>query len=282
MSSELIKVVRDWGVVGGALLVVGPIAGAFADSLRTVSGLEQATPLTAGSTINGVLVGLVVMAIAVGYGMLVGRIAHVRLGLICAGLVLTWPAWQFGRVAALVRDAGDLSPVADFIVEGALFGALAIGGALLILRFGRAVLPEAEPQSSAPRDWVLAAVGCAAAAALGAWLIAQSPLQGQVYAAAVAAGVAGGAAGRSLANHAPMLPILVGGCLLAVIGPLVAQFGVSGDPLARLFAGDWPGLGLLTPFDWLAGIFVGVPLGEMWANSMLDRQSGAAGAPTPA
>jgi hypothetical protein len=271
MSSELIKTTRDWGVVGGALLVVGPLAGGLADTLRTDSGLDGATPLTSSSPVLGVLIGLAVVAIAGAYGVMVGRIAHVRMGLICTGLVLMWPAWQFGRVSALIRDAGDLSPMSNFALEGAVFAIACTVASLLVLKLGRPVLPSAEPDSSKPLDWALACVATAVAGALGAWLIAQSPLQGQVFAAAVAAGVAGGAAGRSVAVRAPMLPILIGGFLLALVGPLVAQFTVS-DPLTTLYAGDWPGLGLLTPFDWLAGVLVGAPLGEMWANSMVDRQ----------
>lgn len=269
----MIKTVRDWGIVGGALLVVGPIAGSIAATLHTESGLDQASPFTCSSLVPGVLVGVVVIAMAIGYGIVAGRIAHARLGVVGAGLVLTWPAWQFGRVADLVRDAGDLSPVRSFAIEGFVFGLACLVGVAIALRLSRPVLPTTESESGSPKDMVLATGAGVVGAALGAWLIAQSSLQGQVYAAAVAAGIACGAAGRSVANRAPMLPILAGGLLLAVIGPLTAQFGVSGDPLARLYAGDWPGLALLTPFDWFAGILVGAPLGEMWANSMIDRQA---------
>ncbi|MFI4855354.1 MAG: hypothetical protein ACIAQF_10315 [Phycisphaerales bacterium JB065] len=273
MSSELIKTVRDWGIIGGALLVVGPIAGSIAGSLQTESGLDQASPLTSSSPVSGVLVGMIVIAIAIGYGVIAGRIAHARLGIVGAGLVLTWPAWQFGRVADLVRDAGGLAPIRGFMLEGVIFGVACFAGVAFVLRFSRPVMPTESPESGSAKDMVFATGASVIGAALGAWLIAQSSLQGQVYAAAVAAGIVGGAAGRSVANRAPMLPILAGGLLLAVIGPLTARFGVSVDPLGRLYAGDWPGLALLTPFDWFAGILVGAPLGEMWANSMIDRQS---------
>lgn len=281
MSSELIKTARDWGVVSGALLLVGPLAGGLADQLRTESGLDGATPLTASRPFVGIVIGLAVVALAGVYGVVVGRIAHVRLGLVCTGLVLAWPAWQFGRVSDLIRDAGDLSPVSSFAFEGTLFAIACTLACLFVLKLGRPVLPSAEPDSTKPVDWALACGAAAIAGALGAWLIAQSPLQGQVFAAAVAAGIAGGAAGRSVAVRAPILPILIGGFLLAVVGPLVARFTVS-DPLATLYAGEWPGLGLLTPFDWLAGVLVGAPLGEMWANSMVDRQTDAKPAARPA
>lgn len=285
MSSELIKISRDWSAVAGALLLAGPIAGSFADRLRTPTGLEDASPLTASSTGAGLLVGVLVVVVAVGYGLIVGRVAHARLALICTGLVLTWPAWRFGKVADLVRDAGDMSVVSKMILEGAIFGSIAVAGCLLVIRLSRSVEADAidgEPlkvtapkPESKPTDWALCAAATAIAGALAAWLLAQSPLQGQVYAAAVAAGVAGGAVGRSVASRAPMLAILIGGLSLAAIGPLAAQFLLSGDALTRLYAGEWPGLGLLTPFDWIAGVLVGAPLGEMWAHSMVDRQTGA-------
>lgn len=283
MSSELIKLTRDWAVVAAALLVAGPIAGAVADGLRTSSGLESASPLTASSPVTGVLVGLVVVAIAIAYGVAVGRFVHLRLGLICAGLVLTWPAWRFGTVAALIRDAGDASPISGLVMEGAIFAAVLSVGCLAIVRWARPVEDDvlqdqplkkvATTEPARPADWAIGGAAAALAGAAAAWLIAQSPLQGQVYAAAVAAGVAGGAVGRSVAGRAPILAILIGGLCLAVVGPLVSQMALSGDALTRLYAGQWPGLGLITPFDWLAGVLVGAPLGEMWARSMVDRQT---------
>lgn len=282
MSSELIKTIRDWGIVGGALLVVGPIAGRLADSLHTRSGLEDATPLTSSAPLSGVLIGIAVIVLAMAYGLMAGRIAHVRLGILSAGLVLTWPAWQFGRAADLIRDSGGLGPVTSFAIEGAVFGVLCLLGVVGLIRLSRPVTPMHEPESAAPKDMLFAIVAGAIGAALGAWLIAQSSLQGQVYAAAITAGVVGGAAARSVSSRAPMLSIIAGCMLLAVIGPMTALFGNSGDPLARLYAGEWPGLALLTPFDWFAGILIGVPLGEMWANSMIDRQSSPVPAPRTA
>ncbi len=292
MSSELIKLTRDWTAVAGGVLVVGPIAGSIAGRLETHSGLEQASPFTASSTVAGLVVGIVVLAIALGYGILVGRIANARLGLICSGLVLTWAAWRFGTVAALVRDAGDASPVTRMAIEGGVFGALLAAGCAVLLLLSRPVnedrllteplkKPVAAEQAS-PMDWAIAAAAVCLAGLFAAWLLARSPLQGQVFASAVGAGVIGAAVGRSVSLRAPMLAILVGGFCLALVGPVVAGYGITGDALARLYAGDWPGLGLISPFDWLAGVLVGAPLGEMWAHSMVDRQTAPTPKPKPA
>jgi len=143
MSSELIKLTRDWSVVAGAVLIVGPIAGAIADRLHSPSGLASASPLTSSSAVMGVLVGVAVVAIALAYGLLVGRLVHLRLGLICAGLVLTWAAWRFGTVAALLRDAGDGSPVSSLIVEGLIFASILTVGCMLLLRWSRPVEEDA-------------------------------------------------------------------------------------------------------------------------------------------
>ena len=291
MSSELIKLTRDWSVVAGALLVVGPIAGAIADRLISPSGLESASPLTSSGTLGGVMVGVAAVAIAIGYGLLVGRLVHVRLGLICAGLVLTWPAWRFGTVAALLRDAGDGSPVSRLLIEGVLFASILSVACISIIRWSRPVEQDAlqeEPlkrnipaEPARPTDWAIGAGSTVLAGAVVAWIVAQSPVQGQVYAAAVGAGVAGGAVGRSIAGRAPLLALLIGGFCLAVVGPLTSQLGVSGDVMARLYSGEWPGIGLISPFDWLAGVLAGVPLGEMWARSMVDRQAEPAARPRP-
>lgn len=291
MSSELIKLTRDWSVVAGALLVAGPIAGAIADRLHSPTGLESASPLTSSGAVMGVLVGVAVVAIALGYGLLIGRLVHLRLGLICAGLVLTWPAWRFGTVAELLRDAGDGSPVSGLLIEGVLFAAMLSVGCAALVRWSRPVEQDAlqeQPlkksipsEPSRPVDWAIGVGATMLAGLVAAWLLAQSPLQGQVYAAAVGAGVAGGAVGRSVAGRAPLLALLIGGFCLAVAGPIASQVGVSGDAMARLYAGQWPGIGLISPFDWLAGALVGVPLGEMWARSMVDRQVEPTARPRP-
>jgi len=292
MSSELIKLTRDWTAVAGAVLVVGPIAGSVAGQLQTHTGLEDASPFTASSTVSGIVVGILVLAIALGYGIAVGRIAHARLGLICTGLVLTWAAWRFGTVAALIRDAGDASPVTRLAIEGGVFGALLAAGCAVLLLLSRSVSQDrlqTEPlknpvavDQSTPMDWAIAAVAVCLAGLFAAWLLARSPLQGQVFASAVGAGVIGAAVGRSVSLRAPMLPILIGGFSLALVGQLVAGYGVSGDALVRLYAEEWPGLGLISPFDWLAGVLVGAPLGEMWAHSMVDRQTAPTPKPKPA
>jgi len=272
MSAELVKIVRDWGVVAGALLVAGPVAGAVASRLRTPSGLDDATPLTAASSIEGIVVGVAVLLIAVGYGAAVGRLVHLRMGLICTGLALTMSAWQFGGTEPLVRDAGGAGVLGRLAVEGAIFGALAIVACVGLVRFSKPIPQQSPSDSPKPLDWALGAIVCLVAGGLAAWLLARSPMQGQVYAAAVAAGVAGGAAGRSVAFRAPMLALLAGGLALAFVGPMVATMRVAPDALGMLYAGDWPAIGYITPFDWLAGVLIGAPLGEMWAHSMVDRQ----------
>jgi hypothetical protein len=292
MSSELIKLTRDWTAVAGAVLVVGPIAGSIAGRLQTETGLQDASPFTASSTVSGIVVGTLVLVIALCYGILVGRIAHARLGLICSGLVLTWAAWRFGTFAALIRDAGDASPVSRLAIEGGLFGALLAAGCAVLLLLSRSVsqdrlqtepLKKPVPAAQArAQDWAISAAAVCLAGLFAAWLLARSPLQGQVFASAVGAGVVGAAVGRSVSMRAPMLAILIGGFSLALIGPLVGVYGVSGDALTRLYADQWPGLGLISPFDWLAGVLVGAPLGEMWAHSMVDRQTAPTPKPKPA
>lgn len=272
MSAELAKIIRDWSVVAGAVFVAAPLASSLARRLRTPSGLADASPLTSEGFGAGLLVGVLVLVIAIGYGIFVGRIAHVRLALICTGLALTMPAWRFGTVHDLVRDSGGSDVLSKLAVEGAIFGALAVLGCVLMLRLSKPV-PEATTfESPRVQDWLIAPISALVCGAGAAWLVARSPLQGQAFAAAVAAGVAGGAIARSASFRAPMISILAGGLGLACLGPVVAGTRIGPDALSALHAGIWPALGYITPFDWIAGVLIGAPLGEMWAHSMVDRQ----------
>lgn len=102
------------------------------------------------------------------------------------------------------------------------------------------------------------------------WAVATEALKGQVLAAAILAAVLGSAAGRSWANKAPLIVFFAAIALLATVSPAAATLWHSGEPaLVRAsLAGTLFPPARLVPLDWIAGAFIGIPLGLSLAGSI--------------
>ena len=81
---------------------------------------------------------------------------------------------------------------------------------------------------------------------------------------------------RVLAHRSAGWATVLGVCLCGVAGPLLAS---TVDP-ERLLSGMYSGsisselvsLARIAPLDWLAGVFMGVPVGMSWAGSMVEKR----------
>jgi hypothetical protein len=63
--------------------------------------------------------------------------------------------------------------------------------------------------------------------------------------------------------------------ILGVAGPVVAAVlpGGNGGVVRASYAGTLFPLGLSMPLDWLAGAFLGIPMGLSWAGSMTEMKA---------
>lgn len=275
------------------MLVVGPIAGWLTSSLRAPDGGHAATLLVSTSTIGGLLAGVGVIALATGLGVVTSKIIGVHDGFFSAGLVLAWGTWSTGTIDQIVRahpqdwaaggaGAGARTSIFTTLAfEGAVLLPLAFAAAWLIVKVGRSPKPETghqpEPKGLGDAMTGAGAVGLLVAIAAGGgvvYLVAQESTKGQTFAAAVLAGVAAAGLGRVFAFRTHAAVFVAALAVLAIASPLsaLAMHGSGAKSMMAAQAGRLFSLARPLPLDWIAGAFVGVPLGLAWASSAVESQ----------
>ncbi len=285
-----------WSFTLGALFVVGPLAARLTASLHARDGSIHTSLLVTASPAVGLLVTLLTLALAALLAIPAGRIFGPRFALRIAAFCLAWASWTTGTVDEIIRSLHGDSPVATLAFEGALVGTLGLGLFLLVLRFskiqdhgpdGRDL--RAGPDSPANLFRALASpagMGTLAAslvgAALLAWVFAIEPLKGQAVFGAFMAGIGAGAAGHLAAmalgaderHEFSFLPFLAP-AILGILGPLSMSIMLENATTLReaAYAGRLFPLGHILPLDWLAGSFLGVPIGLAWVKSMSEDET---------
>lgn len=268
-----------------ALFGAGPIAGYLTASLRTPDAGSGASLLVSASPSQGIIAGLVSMALALVIGVIGARFVGRRAGLFSAGLVLAWAAINTGRVDTIIGRSGSGGALNTIALEGVLVGLVGVAVAIVIFMVperapsaapspGQAQLPP-EPTKLLDPSAPVAIAAAIAASGVACWLIAQSTMKGQTFAAATIAGIFAAAAGRMASQRVSPAIFVAGIAILACAAPATAVFVHSGADGAfkaaisgRLFALARP-----LPLDWLAGAFLGIPVGLSWAGSMLDKHA---------
>ena len=270
-----------------ALFAIGPVAGMLTGALRGHDGSGEASLLVCSAPMSGVLALFAVMGLAVLMGVIAARVISQRTGLFSAGLVLAWAAWGTGRVDLILTQPHKEGALTMLAIEGLLVGVLGVIGAAIILRVPtmHSALPEVrDPEhrhhhpAPEPTEYfdstVPAAIGVAVAAAgVMVWLFAQETQKGQTFAASAIAGIAGAAGARVVAPRVSAVWVFAAVGILAAVSPLIASFvhAGTGQLVHAALAGKLFVLARVLPLDWVAGAFVGAPIGLVWAGSMVDR-----------
>lgn len=295
-----------------ALFVLGPIAGHLVGALHAPDGSRQATLLVGNSLPAGLAAGVVTLAFALAAGVFASRLNGCRSGMNAAGIVVAWAASQTATIDAVLRRAQSPAPLTMLAVEGVVFGLLAapVAGVIWHAGLGRGMhnaahpLPDGSPGLTAyamggPRRGRLlradheslsgailrsvlrasglGAIGATVAAGvLICHLVCQDTLKGQAIFGAALTGIVavpvGRLAGESLKEQPPMVAFMIGFALLGLVGPLAARFLQGGSLIEDLYAGKLIGVASPVTLDWLAGAFIGLPIGEAWFCSMFQPQ----------
>ncbi|TVS07130.1 MAG: hypothetical protein EA423_04680 [Phycisphaerales bacterium] len=279
--------IARWSWLAIAILIIGPAAGVLTASLTRADGGADATFLVTGSIPAGLLAAIGCAVLALVAGVPAARLFGPRTGLSSAGFVLAWAAWRSGRVDHLLRASDSPAPMTTLAIEGAVFGLLAIltAGVIVALALPRnqhereqylfedgrfPLLKLVSPPA------LLATIVTAVIALVVAWTIAVNAMKGQTVMAAIFAGIFGAAAGRlagaMIKDEIPPLSYFFGFLIAAVAAPLIATASHGPELLAAADASTLFAAARLTPADWFAGAFLGVPIGMAWVHSMMDRQ----------
>ena len=278
------KLVLQWILAAVAALIVGPVAGWLVALNGGVDGSPHATMLTGTSTAMGVLGHLGALALAAGMGVVSARLTTGRYGLFAAGVVLAWAAARSGQVEAILAVRTETGVLTSLAVEGLVLAAAAGVLAHVICRDREDEIPaQREPIVSSETG--LAAAAALVAGGVGAWIASQDDTKGQTIAAAAVAGMAGATLARVLAHRGLAAGVMLGVCLLAAAGPMLGARAGAGALLEGMYSGQVRGslaaMARVAPLDWLAGAFIGVPIGMTWAASMVEKKQAEAAAGTP-
>lgn len=272
-----------WLLFFGGLLVVGPMAWLCTSRSVAFDAVTPATPILSGSgPVAGLLLGVLALGLAGGYGAAVAWVTTARWGLFNAGVVAVWAAAGTGRIDELIRvhnPGTGMAPLGALAVEGAVLGMVTVGLGLglHLIALRRRQLPTIadrrleHPARDAGQFALIAGVGLIVAGVVSLVVI-QNTLKGQTIAAGALAGLLAATLGTFIGDRwgRAALPSIVGLALVAFLAPLVAMFVERGGTAlirsangVQLFA---PARAL--PLDWIAGSLLGIPLGLAWGQSL--------------
>lgn len=272
-----------WTFLLVVLFGLGPVvSGMLLGGLRDVQGGHAASLLASVSPFSGLIRGLLLMAIAAGVGVAGAVVFHRDAGILATGLMFVWGAWHLGTTEEILRVAGGGGPFKVLALENGIVTAAGMAIAFALQALGKKDHAEGTLLASREESTKLwPAVGAIAAAAVIAggvagWVVAAVPLKGQAVFAAICVGIAAGGAGQVVGTLFAARPsigtVLIGIMILATIAPIAASVLAGTRALADAEAGRLFMLARPISLDWLAGAFLGVPIGLGWAASMLDRQ----------
>lgn len=283
----MVQLILKWIVVLAALFAAGPLAASLVSPLTLADGGHAASLFTDGSFAQGLLAGVLVLALATVVGIVSGVLVSRDMGLTTAGLVIAWAAWRFSTVDRAVSRVGGQGMLTVLAIEGLAMGIAGVAVAMAIGAISRERHPrmniigtithEEEPGEQVS-ILVLVYSGLLGMIVGGfcVWIVAVEALKGQCVMAAVTGGLACGSAAQLYASTkrvrlgilAPMLAMTI----LAGASPIVTSSIHGKSVVMDAMAGRLFPLGKLGPFDWLAGALLGVPIGLAWANSMIEKE----------
>lgn len=258
----------------------------FLTSSRGAAGplmLASQSPLMALAV---VVACLLICAVVAG---VVGRFSNAAVGLFVVGIGLYVMDGRLSTIAEPVFGvtgvgigAGDPHVGGQAVliragIETLLLTMACLAAVLLVFRIA-GPLTDVEPNEAGERPHWLTSVDALRAAACGIiilpvlWLIAQSPMKGQMIAAAFLGSMLAGMIGRLVSPHVqPMLlfvaPMIFGG-VAQIVGAMVFKPPLD---VAYVTQSLWK-FSLVMPLDLAAGSLAGVAVGYGWARSFLHHE----------
>ncbi|MFM9958836.1 MAG: hypothetical protein ACKVZJ_12240 [Phycisphaerales bacterium] len=267
------QTVIRWSIVAGAALVVGPIAGRLTGMLRAPDGGPDATAFLTSTPILGVVVTLAAILLAWAYALFATKFLNFKWGMLCAGLIVAWAAWNAGRADAVIRRVQSPSALWALAIEGLVWGLVGVVASFFITRASDRRAAGVDADAGTRTDSVKAAGVGILVAGLAATAVARSEMVGQTFLAAVTAGAVGTLVGR-IVGHRACVPASMLACpALAFLGPAAAAIFHGSGVLDVLYKGDLFALARIMPLDWLGGMLIGTAVGVSWAGGMVEKHA---------
>lgn len=276
----MLKSAVHWGLFFVALLAAGPLAWLMTGPLRGEDGSSATIPILSNTPLSGLIRAAFAVAIAGVVGLVSARVVSLKYGFFNAGMVLAWAAEGTSTIDSLIRNDSP-AKLNLLSVEAGVLGLIAVAFAVGITRLAideRPLAGARPPETVKIADLGIIFAITLAAAGLATWLIAQNTLKGQMLAAAAGAAILAAAASAFAVRKVDPASIIAGLAAAAVIAfPATILFHGSGGLGKAILADQLLHVGRLVPLDWLAGGFLGLPLGlslGSWLNEFRQKPTG--------
>lgn len=254
-------------VCSAILLMVVPLVA----SPRGASG---PTLLQSPSGITALIGFSVLLFLATGVAIVVSRLVNTAVGLFTLGGGLFILGLRFTTVQELAFGGGSVWLEA---VECVLLAALMLPVVIVTFRFGGPLddIHPRHPDTPLESWFGLGAIKAASAGLLmlpAIWVVARSPMNGQVFAAACFGGLLAGLIGRLINPHVQPILIYVTPVLTGAIGFCIVGFRTGASIESAFVDGTISPFARLRPIDYAAGSLAGVSMGLGWAKSFLVHE----------
>ena len=272
------EIITQWAYTAFGALLVGPIAGLLAYSIRGVDGASEATGLLSESPVMGMLTMILAVALCGGVMIVGAKLGFLRRSLFVGGLSMAYVALSSGTVAGVIRATEGGAVFPKLIVESIILGALFAAFVWVVGRIRKRADPSFVMPGKRDARAILANV---IAGVVLAWAVARDGSGGQALFAAFIAGLLGTLLARVIEPDASPLSPALSACIMCVVGPSVWLIAGSGSSLATLYTGDVAGYALLTPVTWLSGVSMGIWGGSSWADSVVQKHNDGTASGSP-
>lgn len=230
--------------------------------------LQSQSPIIAAGML------IVLLCIAAAAAGVAGRFSNTAVGLFALGTGVFVLARRMGTAEQLIFGNGSLPLIG---VETLLWAVLVLVCTLIV--FGIAgPLKDIEPDVTGRHPDPLfsrEAIICAGAGAVMivmVWIVAQSPMKGQVLGATFLGGVGAGLAGRLISPHVQPILLFASPLVFAGVAHLICAVVLQQSPDTALVTGQLSTLSKAMPADYAAGSLMGVAFGLGWAKSFLHHE----------
>lgn len=257
-----------WILIGLAVLAVGPFLAMVVGLIDGPAGGPRTAFITSSPIASGLL-ALIAVGVAGLFGWMAARVSTIGLGLFCAGGATGWLAYHEATTEELIRASQSVAPLWTLTFEAVVFAA--VGLVMTVGILGKRGRPSLDEEVIGPQAALGAGVSLLIAA-IGAWVLARESTPGQALAATGIASMFAIAAGKSVAPSAALISCVAGVLLVSIIGPAAGATLHGGEIVELAYSNTLFPLARLSPLNWLAGVWMGAPIGVVWAASMLEKK----------
>ncbi len=263
-------------VLFGALAVAAAIGGLTAHFLLSERGAYGPTVLQAQSIPAAILAVVITLVVATALAIVVGRVCNTAVGMFMLGGGIFGMAWGVDTIGEVVHG-GSLGMLG---VETAIWAVLALAASIIVFKFA-GPLRDVSPREGGKAPDAIFSLESLKAAAAGVlvlpavWLLAQSPMKGQVIGAVFCGAMAAGMVGRIFSPHVQPVLLFASPVLFGAIGHIIGAVLLKTPADQAFVDGTFPALLLPTPVDYATGSLMGVSFGLGLAKSYVHHEEDA-------